>query len=94
MSLLTGLAQAINDRLRTQAQEEHRALKMKILDSELKFIQSKIAKISSDKINTLERLINDHKNDKAKSPLLSKCSDGRDLYERKLNALQTEDSRL
>ena len=68
----------------------HRALKMKILDSKLKLIQSKIAKISSDKINTLQRLINDRKNDKAKSPLLSKRSDGRDLYERKLNALKRE----
>ncbi len=76
--------------MRTQAQEEHRALKMKILDSKLKLIKCKIEMISSDKIDTLERLINDHKNDEAKSPLLSEHSDGRDLYERKLNALTME----
>jgi hypothetical protein len=63
---------------------------MAILDAKLKLIKSKYEKMLIEKIDTLERLLNDHKNDEGKSQLLSEHSDGRDLYERKLGALRSE----
>jgi hypothetical protein len=89
---LTGLAQAIVDKLRTQAEanQEEQRVKMNSLTASLKLIESEIELKLIKKIDMLERLINDHGIDEAKLRLLERGSNERKLYESRLERLRNE----
>lgn len=65
-------------------------MKMDSLTASLKLIESEIEMKLIKKIDILERLINDHKNDGDKSRLLGRGSNERKLYESRLEMLRNK----